>query len=422
VTTVPTPRALIPVPPGRGRWRLTLHNRQFADTSWQNTLIAELTDARGRQLVQQLNSSASLTFSLDGQSDGARLIHELDHDVIAWRWNELTGADVPYFRGIIAQSEDQLSEQAHTVTFTAHDYLAVLTRRFVTATLNYNNVDQDSIVADLLARSSAIVTTDGATSFVPGSYLPLHASNVAQDGTARGLSGQLRVRTYAGSSEMAQTIDDLAHVINGYDYDVVPGWRYGGTNMADLFRIFYPNQGVVRSAPVLEYGGAIAALTRSLNSGDYADFERVLGNNGSADPAAAQRYSEQWNSDANNITVSPVGLWMNSTNAADVSVQATLDQQALGSLNYDGLLMPSYTLTLAPNVYRDGLVNMGDTVPVVIRSGRLNVNTALRIVGLTFDIGDDGQEDVGVTVGRPLTSLLNMLDATSTDVNALARR
>ena len=372
--------------------------------------------------MQQLNSSASLTFSLDGQSDGARLIHELDHDVIAWRWNELTGADVPYFRGIIAQSEDQLSEQAHTVTFTAHDYLAVLTRRFVTATLNYNNVDQDSIVADLLARSSAIVTTDGATSFVPGSYLPLHASNVAQDGTARGLSGQLRVRTYAGSSEMAQTIDDLAHVINGYDYDVVPGWRYGGTNMADLFRIFYPNQGVVRSAPVLEYGGAIAALTRSLNSGDYADFERVLGNNGSADPAAAQRYSEQWNSDANNITVSPVGLWMNSTNAADVSVQATLDQQALGSLNYDGLLMPSYTLTLAPNVYRDGLVNMGDTVPVVIRSGRLNVNTALRIVGLTFDIGDDGQEDVGVTVGRPLTSLLNMLDATSTDVNALARR
>ena len=215
-----------PIPPGRGRWRLTLHNRQFADVNWQSTLITELPDAKGRRLDQQLNSSAQLTFTLDGQSDEAASIQELAQDVIAWRWDETLGADVPYFRGIIAQAEDQLTEQAHVVTFTCHDYFAMLARRFVTASLAYNNVDQDSIVNDLVTRSRNVVATAGAT-FNPGSYLPLYSVGVGGDGvTARGLSAQLRVRNYLGSQQIDTALDDMAHVIGGFDYDVVPGWRF----------------------------------------------------------------------------------------------------------------------------------------------------------------------------------------------------
>ena len=186
--------------------------------------------------------------------------------------------------------------------------------------------------------------------------------------------------------------------------------------------MFYPSQGVARSDPVLEYGGAVATVTRTVNSQDYANFDRVLGNNGSSDPAAAQLYSEKWNVDSNNVTVTPVGLWMDAENAADVTIQGTLDAQANGTLNRNGILVPSYTLGLAPKVYRDGLINMGDTAPVIIKSGRLNVNTALRIVGLSFDIGDDGEEDVIVTVGRSLTDLADLLTENDADVNALARR
>ena len=412
-----------PVPPGRDRWRLTLHRRQFSDTPWESTLITELPSARGRRLDQQLNSSATLTFTLDGQSDPAALVQELAHDVVAWRWDDAQGKDIAYFRGIISQSEDQLSEQSHSVTFTAHDYIAMLTRRFVTANVTFAATDQDSIVAALLNNARAVFSTPGTTSFAPGSYLPVRQVQVAGDGvTSRGPSGQTRDRTYAGSQQIGSALDDLAHVIGGFDYDVVPAWRFGGTDQYDWFRIFYPSQGVIRTEPVLEYGGKIASVTRSINSGDYSNFERVLGNNGSVDPNAAQLYSERWNSDSNNVTVTPLGLWMDAQNNADVSVQATLDQAAAGALNLNGLLVPSYTLTLAPRTYRDGLVNMGDTVPVVIRSGRLNVNTTLRIVGLSFDMGDDGEEDVEVTVGRPLNSLVDLLTATEADVNALARR
>ena len=37
---------------------------------------------------------------------------------------------------------------------------------------------------------------------------------------------------------------------------------------------------------------------------------------------------------------------------------------------------------------------MGDIVPLVIQTGRLNVNTTIRVLGIAYDIGDDGQEDV----------------------------
>jgi hypothetical protein len=411
-----------PVPEGRGRWRLMLYNRQYSSAA--PTLISELTDARGRQLAQKLNGPATLTFTLDGRSDAAALVQELTTDVVLTRWSDAAGTDVVYFRGIVGQSEDQLSEQEHAVTFTAHDYLAMLARRYVTNTLAWTATDQDNIANGLLSAALNVRATPGTPSFTPGSYLPLQALFVNPDGTQRSVSGQLRDRTYAGSTEVLTAIDDLAHVINGFDYDVVPGMspRVTPNRPYDWMRIFYPSQGVTRTEP-LEYGSTIASVTRTVNSADYANFERVLGNNASSDPAAPQLYSEKWNADANNVTVAPVGLWMDAQNAADVSVGTTLDQQALGWLNINGVLVPSYTLGLRPGTFRDGALNMGDTVPVVIHSGkRLNVTTSQRIVGLTFDIGEDGEEDVSLTVGRPLTSLVDMLTATAADVNALARR
>lgn len=398
-------------------------------------MIAELTRARGRQLTQQLNSSATLTFTLDGRGQQAALVQELAQDVIAWRWDEASGADVPYFRGLIGQSEDQITEQSHTVTFTAHDYIAALGRRIVGATLNYNNADQDYIAsagAPLSGQSASLLTaakyaqsTNGATSFSPGAYLPLVGSPVNPDGTARVQpSGQQRVRAYPGSTNIGTALDDLAHVINGFDYDVLPALNPRATSAVgdDMLRIFYPSQGVTRANPVLEYGGKIATVTRAVNSADYANFIRTLGNNGSTDPAAAQLYSERWNADANNVTVTPVGLWQDDDNAADVNVQATLDQQAAGKLNLLGVLVPTYTLGLRAGTYSEGAFYMGDVVPVVIRSGRLNVTTQLRIVGLVFDMPEDSDEDVSVTVGRPIHDLANMLNATAKDVNALVRR
>lgn len=410
-----------PVPAGRGRWRVWLLNRIFGapSVSLLSSIVAELTDARSRRLDQNLNQPAQFTFTLDGASPEAALVVELGTEVMVARWDEATGVDQPMFWGPVTQSEDQLSEDANVVTFTCHDYVSMLTRRILPRETDYTNWDQDSLVGDLLTRAGSSVIASDGTVLMPGGYLPLTIYRVNPDGTSRGLSGILRTRQYTANSPVWQLVDDLAHVINGFDYDVAPT---GPTGARAYFRVWYPQQGVTRTDVAFVYGQNVSALTRSVSSSDYANYERVVGNNGSSDPTAGQLYAEYWNSDATAGGPGLIGLWQDAESASDVTIAQTLVDQAHGDIALKGLIMPSYTLTLRPGAYTWGNPNMGDTVPLIIFAGRLNVNTSVRVVGLSYVVGDDGQEDVQLTVGRPTYTLAQLLARTGRDVNALTRR
>jgi hypothetical protein len=410
-----------PLPDGRGLWRLMLYGRQYSSgVAPASVAVAELTSARGRRLDQAWNSPATLTFTLDGASADAALVHELAQDVVSFRLDDQTGADVAVFRGPITQAEDQVTEQANTVTFTAHDYLALLPRRINTTAIVATAVDQDAMLGLLITPARAPQSSSG-TSFGAGGYLPITWANVNPDGTLRGTqSGQLRDRTYPASTDLGQAVDDLAKVINGFDYDIVPALRAGGNQ--DQIRNFYPYQGVPRSTPALIYGSTVTAFTRAVDSGAYANYQRIIGNNGASDPAAAQLFAEAWNSDALNGTAGAVGLWMAGDNASDVTIMSTLTQKAQGDLALSGVLTPAYTVTMRPGAYNWGAPNMGDVVPLVIQTGRLNVSTTVRVLGISYDIGDDGQEDVGLTLGRPLTTLADLFIKSAQGVDALARR
>ena len=171
----------------------------------------------------------------------------------------------------------------------------------------------------------------------------------------------------------------------------------------------------------------VATVTRTVSSANYSNFWRVLGTQPS-DQAAPQFYSERWNVDAAGDVV---GLWMGTDNASDVTIPSTLDEAAAGDLDRDGVLIPSYTLGLTPDTFAlaaplpladPAHFTMGDTVPLVIQSGRLDVDTTVRVLGITYDINDDGDEAVSVVVGRPVTTQPSSRRATAADVDALARR
>lgn len=415
-----------PVPSARGRWRLTLHNRSYSDqTTMARTGLTELTDARSRRLVQALNTPAVLTFTLDGHSPNAALVTEMAMDVMAWRWDDQQGQDVLAFRGIVAQSQDTLSEQTATVTFTCHDYLAMLTRRFRTTPLVYTQTDQDDIAAAIVATGRNIYSSSGV-SLNPGSYLPILPVNVDPAGASRSTPSHLgsppaplRDRTFPAQSVLLESLDALAKVQGGFDYDLAPGADVYGY---DRVRIFYPYQGVLRTFPQLMYGSTVSTVTRTVLSSDYANYQRVLGNNGSSDPAAPQLFAEAWNTAANNVTVSPQGLWMAGEAAADVTLQQTLADKANGDLGRSGLVTPGYAVGLRPDGYSWGNPNMGDVVPLIIQAGRLNVNTTIRVLGITYDIGDAGQEDVSLVLGRPDTTFADIFAGNDQDIQALIRR
>lgn len=400
------------------RWRVTLHRRAFtAGLTWEASLITELPNARSRRLEQKLNDSATFTFTLDGHAPEAALVEEMRTEVMVWR------DSVPYFRGIVAQSQDSISETVHTCTYTAHDYFSMVQRRYLNKPLVAGDpgISQDLWLVVLLDAAVNLHAADGS-SFLPGSFLPLEVQTVAGDGTPRGQGGPNRVRSYEAGAAVGKLIQDMSAVINGFDFDVSPSGADMG-NTDDHLRVFFPAAGQIRTEP-LEYGAALSTVSRSVNSADYSNLWRVIGNSGASD--APQLAAEIWNDDAIWNPDAPVGTWQNVENASDVSDRGTLAEHAAGALSKSGVLIPSYTLGLRPGAYEHDAFNMGDTVPLVIRSGRLNVTPdtggTVRILARSFDISDDSTEDVSLTVGRPLTSLVDMMTATAADVNALARR
>lgn len=448
-----------PIPAGRGRWRLTLHSRVFVDqSSSQPTPMAELSSARSRRLEQNWGQPAQLSFTIDGRAPEAALIRELQTDVIAWRWDDQPGAtyytpfgcDRPLFRGVITQTEDEVTEQSHVTNVVCTDYLAMMGRRIFTTSPTLTQTDQDTLVSQFVNLSVNPQTSLGAggigppVTFQPGGYLPIMPQIVNPDGTQRSaLSGVLRDRNYVAGADMLTSLDDLSKVIGGFDYDIIPtqlagilglppggmpGWPAGPTSSRDRLRIFYPYQGVQRFDVPLVYGSTISAFTRTVASGDYANYWRVIGDAPPNSPdGTPPMFSEQWNSDANNVTVNPVGLWMETDNAADVNIQATLDQKAQGDLAWTGVLTggispSSYTLTMRPGAYRWGAPNMGDICPVIIRTGRLNLSDNIRVLGIAYNIGDDGDEDVELTISRPTRTLTQLVTQADRDADALTRR
>ena len=425
---VPTDRGrsdttLYPIPPGRGRWRFALHERQFTDRDWESTLITEIVGARGVRLERAWCAPAKLTLTLDGHHPSTAMIEELRHDIFAWRWDETTGVDRCMFRGIVAQALDEVTEQSHTVNFVCHDYLEMLGRRFLTDSYYCEQRDQDNIVADLIERAKVVRASSGAA-FTPGSYLPIRVETVYADGSPRGNSEQLRDRAYQAQSNIAELLDNLAAVIGGFDYDLVPAPAWPGGSGCDVLRVFHPFQGVTRNTPLV-YGTTVAGFTRSTNAANYANYWRTLGHalDGGSDDDPTQLFAESWNDDVNDVDRLAVGTWMGADNAADVSDPDTLQEKADGNIETSGQLVATWTVKLRPGRYYYGTAEIGDVVPLVIHKvGRLDTETTIRILGLNYAVGTDGDEDIEVAVGRPTASLMDVLTRADRDVDAIARR
>jgi hypothetical protein len=419
-----------PVPPGRGRWRIYIGERSFVAPP--AIIIGEIMDARSRRLVRGLNKPASFSFSVDGHSPTARMLRELEHEVMVTRWSDWTGRDEEMFRGIVTQSQDILSEQRHTVNFVAHDLLAIYRRRYLTQRLAFTNTSQFTIASSLWFHGSTQLTTSSGISLMPASYLPAVSFTIRNpDGT--GFSGQhpLRTREYPAQTEVGEAVDNLANVINGFDYDLISrnGFR-------EIFpRLFYPYRGVQRYDFAFVFGSTIGSLSRSVNSAAYANYARVVGQSDEGQP---QRYAEGWTQDANDIAVNPAGLWMMADSMADVVIQSTLVDRVGGLLETYGVLMPAYSISLRPGAYfavapyeagipgeyREprGCFDVGDVVSLQIRSGRLDVDTWVRVYSQTFAIGDDGEENVEAEVARPEPTFIGLFRNADQRLSALERR
>lgn len=436
-----------PIPVGRGRWRITLHVREFVTgagtggpvlspgVGWGATIIAELTDARGRHLTRERNRAATFTFTMDGRDPAAVLVKELQHDVYVWRWDEYTGRDVCQGRFVVDHAEDQVHENSHTVTFGCHDYTAMLERRRIApkpsaAEVVFQNLSQDALTEYLITNYGIVGSSvSTGTNVLMMAYLPLFVVMVNPDGTARTTQGPMRNRTYQIGSEIFDLVANLSACQDGFDFDLLPAPEVPaglagpsfGTIPAnkDAFRIFYPRQGTVRTDMALVYGSNVASITRTVSSADYANRVWAIGNHANANPNAAQLFVDKYTDTA---TDSIGGMWMDVYNATDVSTMAHLTDQCVGALDQRSVLIPTYTAQLFAGSYRQDQPRVGDIVQLVVQSGRLNVQENQQVLSIAYSIGEDGDEDVQLELGRLPTKFGGLFRGTRSTLDALNRR
>jgi hypothetical protein len=359
----------------------------------------ELSDARTRKLDFKLRDQNQLTLTIDGRSPQLGWLEELRSDVVALRWSDLAGDFVPMFRGCITQTEDQISPTTHTVTLTATDYRGIMSRRTLRTTMPFQATEQAQIIGVLVGDANMPVGYAGASLGITGDLWP---------------TGILRDRTYYPGQVIAAAIDDMSTDINGFDWSVEPSLDWAGD-----IHMWYPQRGAFRSSWVAHYGSTISNVARVVATSTFANYSMVQGaQDADGNTMIAESFGPAWTDGV----AYPEGAWQMVTAAPDVSVQNTLQQSADGNVSLYGDLEPAYTLTTRAGRWSPDDCWLGDTVRLICRSGRLDVDTAVRITEIAIDVDDAGIEVATLTAGLAPESPIGLFKSIDRRLNRLEIR
>lgn len=360
------------IPRPRLRWQLVV-----GPASGGHELA--LTEAKGRRMVFKLTDPHEVSFQLDGRHAQAAAIDELAVDVHVL-WTSPAGATRILSRGRAGTSGDTLDDRSHTLDATALDYRAVLNRRrlYSDSTLTWAATDQALLAWELVEQTQGRAGGDL--------------------GISRGIgqtTGINRDRIYEAGDSIGERVQELSELIDGFDWEITPA-----SASALHLDIWYPQRGTDRGV-VLEYGGLVAKARREVNSSDYGNALRYTGTAGddvTPGPTPAEL-------EAADIGTVAQGRWDLVFGDDGLTTQAALDERAAWQILQSQVIRPVYTLTLRPGGWEGpDFLWLGDPVRVVIRSGRLDVDTVLRVYEIAVSLGDSGEETVEVTAGGPKPS------------------
>lgn len=341
--------------------------------------VGELTAAKAKKVIWPLDDAASASFTIDGQHAQAALVKELEMDLLVY-----DDGGAVRFRGRLGTSSDTFGSTGDLATFSAVDYRGFLARRILWpgSTTIFTTIDQAQILWTLISDSQA--TTDGDLGIVRGT------------GQVTGVD---RTFTFAEGSKLSDLAAQVASVDDGFEWEIDANLN---------LNIFYPERGSV-TAEVLDYGGTVLSGTRTLDTSTFADAIRYSGAT-ALTPVTAESSS-----------FGAAGRWESQIGDTSILDQPTLTLKADFELAQDEVPTPSYELILRSGWWSPDLLWLGDSAEVVIKSGRLDVDSVQRVTQVEVDIGDDGGEVVTVTTGPVIVAQDLKLNDVLTRLDSLER-
>ena len=409
----------------------------------------QLTTARGRKFSFRLNEPSTVEFTVDGRSPEALDLVELGTDVHASR-----DGDGVLLTARLGSTQDTLDDAKHEVQCSGADVRALLARRLTTTARTYAGTDVGVFVADMLTDAQTAPAGSPAGAGLGITVPTFPATGVTLNRTSKAYAPILTELTEA----QATGVDDGSSL---FDWDVSPGW------INPTVRLWTPGRGVDRTsgtgAVILEFNhnpaapqsSLVAGITRKLDPATYANVLRVSGGSYSATyPADKAGLAIRNNSGAfisstsdggtvddptddtatvvfpttpvtlaDGSTVWDIGVWALAEDKTDLVTQAQLNAYAAQRIDELSRVAPTYTIKLRAGAWGGpSHFWLGDRIRVMIRSGRLVEDVTLRVRQIDVTPGDNGEEDVEVTVGPNANpDPLQVLRYHARDIAALRR-
>ncbi|WP_433234010.1 hypothetical protein [Actinomadura nitritigenes] len=339
-----------------------------------------LTKATGRRYTAKLTEASELAFNYNGRHPEAAALDELATDVHVL-WSPVDGPTRILDRLRVGPTQDILdpasSGPAHQVQFTGLDYRYILSRRrlYSGAPLTYTATDQAEIAWALVNYTQGL----------PGGYL-----GISKGWAGSAPTGVNTDATFEARDSVGEKIDQLSQVVGGFDWDITP---ISASSLS--MDVWYPERGVDRGV-LLVHGGLAAKVQRTVNPDNYANALAYTGAAGD-DTTPGPTPKELADPDIGNL---PQGRWDAVFGDDSLSTQAALDARATWQLGQSEVLQPVYVVTLKRGAWGGpDHIWLGDPVRLIVKSGRLDVDTTQRVYEVEISFTQSGGEVVVLTLG-----------------------
>jgi len=311
----------------------------------------------------RLTEPSDVSLTLDGTTPASLVIEELSTDLHVFSDGRRR------FRGRVAPSADTLTKDGgHQTTFTAWDTRGILGRHQVWPHFRQRFV---SVPAGQVLRSII-----GDTQAMPNGDLGIRFPTDHPD-------GPLVTVTFKPGQPIRSCVDQVITAVPGAAWDV---------DGDDLFRWWPAGRGTRRDL-ILEHGRN-AVFSRTFNPADYGNAARY-----GADTEATAQY--RWNPD----DMARAGRWEISEGDPTETSAPSAAARADAAFAAASVATPAYTATLDPDVWTPGRLGLGDQVRIIVRSGRLDVDTEAVVHEIAASWNADTNEPtVAITFDRPRPS------------------
>jgi hypothetical protein len=249
------------------------------------------------------------------------------------------------------------------VNVTGSGFVETLRHRIIDWTVSYVNADQFDIVWDLIDRTQS--KKYGDLGIVRGSSTP---------------SGVLRTIKYTASEckVLADAIDELASMSNGFDYELTPD---------NVWYVYNPFKGNNRGV-TFELGKNISGLAWTLDASGVINDLTGLGT-GAGDSVLKSNIAD---TDAEKV----FGLLEGSVAFSSITHQGLLDTRTEEQLRVLEVVRDQPQMQVYTDDPSFGSYGVGDIVRLVAHEGFFEFDEFKRILSIVVSVSNEGVDNVGL--------------------------